>query len=416
MSVLNVIAILSLSGLFFKQAAGDYPRLFCFALLFKMIMAVSLGLVYLHYYAANDTWLFFKDATILADYARQDFGSYVKFLWSSDFQNQTIEIFSMQERSLFLVKIISFFCFISDDNYWITAIYFSLLSFSASWNLFKVIARNFDNAQYAAALTFLFFPSIIFWSSGLVKETLALAGIYFITVLFIKLLKAGRIFWWEWAIAAMAFYTAWNLKYYWAALFMAVVTTSILIFFLQKRIRLVSQSILTSWCVIFILLSALVSLSHPNFYLSRFLNVLITNHDEFLKISRPDGIIHYYNLTASWWSIFINSPWALLSGLFRPFVWEASGATSAVASIENLFLLVLVVASSFRKSVKTDNLLLLSAVVYIVLLCIFLALSTPNLGTLSRYRTGFLPFFIFIISYRNPLLDYFSDRVRFLHK
>ena len=416
MSVLNVIAIISLSGLFFKQAAGDYPRLFCFALLFKMIMAVSLGLVYLHYYAANDTWLFFKDATILADYARQDFGSYVKFLWSSDFQNQTIEILSMQERSLFLVKIISFFCFISDDNYWITAIYFSLLSFSASWNLFKVIVQNFDNAQYAAALTFLFFPSIIFWSSGLVKETLALAGIYFITVLFIKLLKARKIFWWEWAIAAMAFYTAWNLKYYWAALFMAVVTTSILIFFLQKRIRLVSQSILTSWCVIFILLSALVSLSHPNFYLSRFLNVLITNHDEFLKISRPDGIIHYYNLTASWWSIFINSPWALLSGLFRPFVWEASGATSAVASIENLFLLVLVVASSFRKSVKTDNLLLLSAVVYIVLLCIFLALSTPNLGTLSRYRAGFLPFFIFIISYRNPLLDYFSDRVRFLHK
>lgn len=415
MILLNALAILALSGLFFKQAAGEYPWLFCFALLFKMVMAISLGLVYLHYYTANDTWLFFKDAAILADYARHDFGSYIQFLWSND-HSHLIEISNMQERSLFLVKIISFFSLIGGNNYWIAAIYFSLISFIASWNLFKVITRNFANSQSAAALAFLFFPSIIFWSSGLVKETLALAGIYFVALVSIKTIKSEKIFWWEWIIAVLAFYAAWNLKYYWAALFMAVVTTSILVFFLQKRIKLLNQHKLIGWGVIFLSLASLASLSHPNFYLSRFLDVLISNHNDFLKISRPDGIIHYYNLTASWWSIFINSPWAFLSGLFRPFVWEASGLTSLLASFENLFLMVLVVASFFRKWPRSKDLLLLSSAVYIILLCIFLALSTPNLGTLSRYRTGFLPFFIFIISYRNPLLDYFSDRVRFLNK
>lgn len=415
MIVFNVIAILALSGLFFKRAAGGYPRLFWVALLFKMAMAVSLGLVYLYYYTANDTWLFFKDATTLADYARNDFSSYLKFLWSND-QSSVIEISNMQERSLFLVKIISFFSIISNNNYWITAIYFSLISFIASWNLFRVIARNFDNSQYAAVLAFLFFPSVIFWSSGLVKETLALAGIYFISLVFIKIVKTEKVFWWEWVLTVLAFYAAWNLKYYWTALFMAVVITSILFFFLEKKVKVLRHYRLIGWGIIFLLLSAIVSLSHPNFYLSRFLDVLITNHNDFLRISRQDGIIHYYNLTASWWSIFINSPWALLSGLFRPVVGEASGATSIVASIENLFLLVLMIACLFRKWTKTNNLLLLSALVYILLLCIFLALSTPNFGTLSRYRTGFLQFFIFIISYRNPLLTYFSHRVRFLHK
>ncbi len=415
MIVLNFIVIIALSGLFFKRTAGENPWLFCLALLFKMVMAVSLGLVYLHYYSANDTWLFFKDATTLADYARQDFSSYLQFLWSSD-QSSVIEISNMQQRSLFLVKIISFFCFISNNNYWITAIYFSLISFVGSWNLFRVIIRNFENSHFAAALAFLFFPSVVFWSSGLVKETLALAGIYFVALVFIKMVKTDKVFWWEWVLTALAFYTAWNLKYYWTALFMAVVITSILFFFLQKRVKLLSQYRLIGWSVIFVLLSAIVSFSHPNFYLSRFLDVLITNHNDFLRISRPDGIIHYYNLTASWWSIFINSPWALLSGLFRPVVGEASGATSIVASVENLFLFALMIACLFRKWIVKDNLLLLSAGVYIVLLCIFLALSTPNMGTLSRYRVGFLPFFIFIISYRNPLLTYFSHRVRFLHK
>jgi hypothetical protein len=416
MIVLNVIVFLTLSGLFFKQAAGEYPWLFCLALLFKMAMAVSLGLVYLHYYSANDTWLFYRDSTTLADFARQDFSAYLQFLWDNESQNLVIEITNMQERSLFLVKIISFFSLIGGNNYWIAAIYFSLISFIGAWNLYRVIVRNFDNAKLAAALAFLFFPSVIFWSSGLVKETLALAGIYFITIVFIKLIKVDKIFWWEWILACFGFYAAWNLKYYWAALFMAVVATSILVFFLQRRFNLLSKYKLISWSVIFILLCAIASLSHPNFYMSRFLNVLITNHNDFLKISRPDGIIHYYNLTASWWSVFINSPWAFFSGLFRPVVWEASGLTSLLASLENLFLTFLVFACLFRKWVKEDNLLLISALVYISLLCVFLALSTPNLGTLSRYRIGFLPLFIFIISYRNPLLSYFSDRFRFLQK
>jgi hypothetical protein len=96
---------------------------------------------------------------------------------------------------------------------------------------------------------------------------------------------------------------------------------------------------------------------HPNFYLSRFLDVLVTNHNDFVKISRPDAIIHYYQLTASWLSIFINAPWALCSGLFRPFIIEANGLIPTLASLENLVLLVLTgahVSSAERHSLRID--------------------------------------------------------------
>jgi N-acetyl-gamma-glutamyl-phosphate reductase len=46
---------------------------------------------------------------------------------------------------------------IGGNNYWISAIYLSLISFIASWNLFRVITRNFDSSKLAAALSFLFF-------------------------------------------------------------------------------------------------------------------------------------------------------------------------------------------------------------------------------------------------------------------
>jgi hypothetical protein len=281
--------------------------------------------------------------------------------------------------------------------------------------LFCIVTKHIQQSQNSAALAFLFFPSIVFWGSGLVKETLALAGIYFIAAIFIKVVKADRTRWPEWLLMVISFYTAWSLKYYWTALFMAVVTTSVLTLFFTKRVAALKTYQVVTWVGIFLILVVVASTMHPNFYLSRFLDVLITNHNDFVRISKAEGLIHYYQLSSDWWSVCINAPWALISGLFRPFVWEATGAASVVAALENLFLLILVLSSFFRKKYSsTDQLLFYSTVVYIVVLCVFLALSTPNLGTLSRYRIGFLPFLVFVVTYRNPLLQYLFSRISLL--
>jgi hypothetical protein len=416
MMLLSIVILISLALLFYRRAAGASPRLFWVALLFKVSMAVALGLVYRHYYSANDTWLFFEDAVKLADFARRDLSLYFQFLWTSDSTLSVWnELANTQERSLFLTKLISIFTLVSNNNYWISAAWFAFISFTAAWYLFRTVAQHVPESQNSAALAFLFFPSIVFWGSGLVKETLALAGIYFLASLFIKLVKSAKTKWLEWVIMLISFYVAWNLKYYWTALFMAVVTTSLLNFFLRNQFAFLNNYKMPLWVGIFLILIAAASLMHPNFYLSRFLDVLITNHNDFVKISKPEGLIHYYQLTADWWSVCINAPWALISGLFRPFLWEATGITPVVASLENLLLLVLVVSSLFRKKMTSaDQLLYYSVWVYVVLLCIFLALSTPNLGTLSRYRIGFTPFLVFIVSYRNPLLHYLYDRINLL--
>ncbi len=416
MIFLHIVILGCLAWLHFKKSAGDHKVLYGFALIFKLVMGIALGLVYRYYYQANDTWLFFEDAGKLADLARGDFRSYLQFLWRAD-QSQPVWhlLANTQERSLFFVKIVSGFALISGKSYWINAIYFSFISFISCWYLFQTVIKNFAESTKPAALAFLFLPSVIFWSSGIVKETLALAGLYCLASVFIKIIKGDTRTWVEWVLVLFSFYVAWSLKYYWTALFMAVVTTSLIIFLLRKRVVGLQRYKLIGWVVIFFTLSAIASQLHPNFYLSRFLSVLITNHDDFVKISRPAALIHYYQLTASWLSIFLNAPWALFSGLFRPFIVEANGMIPVFASIENLVLLVLTGACFFhRKAQPVDRLLFFSTVVYVVLLCVFLALSTPNLGSLSRYRVGFLPFFTFIISYRNPLLQYLFARISFL--
>jgi hypothetical protein len=101
-------------------------------------------------------------------------------------------------------------------------------------------------------------------------------------------------------------------------------------------------------------------------------------------------------------------PAALFSGLFRPFVVEADTALQFLVSFENLLLVVLFTSAltNMRKLIGSKHrILLFSIIVYTVLLCTFLALSAPNFGTLSRYRVGFLPIFLLLLTIENPLIN-----------
>jgi hypothetical protein len=415
---MHSIIIFSIGWFCFKKYGQEYPGIFWSGFLFRIFMGIALGLVYLYYYSANDTWLFFEDANAVAQIGKNDFSVYLRFLFTDDVSSNVLsQLVNSQHRSLFLIKIMSIFSWIGGNNYWVSAVWFSFISFLASWYLFSVVTRMFSNSELAASLSFLFFPSVAFWSSGLVKETLALAGIYFLAGLILKITQEQKVKWLEWIIAIGSFWVAWNLKYYWAALFGAVSFTYLIVVLFSRKFSLLQKQNhkIFTWLFIFIFLCGGVSLLHPNFHLDRFLEVLITNHNDFVKISDDDGLIHFNDFHASWGSVVLNSPWALFSGLFRPFIWEASGMTAVLAALENLVILILFMSAltGINRTVS-QRLLLFSAVMYVALLCVFLALSTPNLGTLSRYRVGFLPFFIFVISYRNLLLTYLSGRIKFL--
>ena len=83
-----------------------------------------------------------------------------------------------------------------------------------------------------------------------------------------------------------------------------------------------------------------MSLLHPNFYYERFMEVVVSSYYEFQAISNPDDLIHYNALKATSLSLLQNSPWALFSGLFRPFITEASTAFQWFIAFENLVLLI----------------------------------------------------------------------------
>lgn len=398
--ILNALLFGLLVWYVYQKIRPSSSNLFAIALLVRVAAAIVLGVLYRSYYSAGDTWNFFNDAVRVSNFARHDFFTFLHFIWDEDAVLQLASQLGSADRSLLLVKILTPFVILTGANYWLVAVWFGLISFVAAWWLFATIEKYFANQVFAAGISILFFPSVVFWSSGLIKENLGLAGLYMVLATVIRWFKGNKPRVFEWAVAAISFYVAWRLKYYWTALFAAVLVTTIGAFWITQKTK-VRYAI--TWILIFITLTLLTTLLHPNFYLGRILGVIVENNQQFIALSAIGESIQYTDLQASWQSMVLNAPNALFSGLFRPFLWEAGGITAIAAALENTVLLILVLTglTSFKRyDVKASIPLL----VYSLVLCVFLALSSPNFGTLSRYRVGFLPFFVFLVTAHHPWL------------
>jgi len=408
--VVNMLVLFSVAYMLWKKETSLASPFYWPALVLKLSCGIGLGLLYSYVYTINDSFAYFEDARILTRFAKSDFLGYVSFLWRGD-ESFAVwkEILYQQPRSLFLVKIVSLINLITADNYWVTALYLSFFSFLGTWSLVRVMLRFNNTLLPASILALLLFPSVALWSSGVTKESLAMGSLFFIVAVFLQCWMGERVGVVRWILLLLSLWVLWNLKYYYIAVLLPVLVTALMMkLVVQPFFRISRWWIhLLCWSVLFIVPIGIISLLHPNFYPERFLAVVLNNYLDYAAISAPGDFIEYKFLQDTVSSVAYYAPKALLSGLFRPFLWEARNLFQVAAAFENLVLVILFLTSIpywKRSSSSGNRLLILTTSVYIILLCIFLALSTPNFGTLVRFRIGFLPFFVLLISADNPLV------------
>jgi hypothetical protein len=146
--------------------------------------------------------------------------------------------------------------------------------------------------------------------------------------------------------------------------------------------------------------------------------MLVHTHNVNYIFSEPEDLIHfsiypnqgYISLHTHWSNFAYNFPLAVFSGFFRPFIWEAGdNKLKMILGIEGLgvlFLTFYALFYFFRQPIKDSNYLKINAlfffvsIIYLLLLFSLLAYSTPNFGTLARYRVVAYPIFIYLISFR----------------
>lgn len=379
-------------------AAGSLARMYYPALLFKGLMGLLLGMLYHYYYDGGDTIWLFEDARQLASLADRNLLLYLQGLWSDSPQEMPLH-YTQHPRALFFAKLISPIAWFTKGNYWMTSVYCSVGSFFCSWYLCQTLVTHFQCVR-AAVISFLFYPSAVFWGSGIIKECVAVSMISLMVALTLQQVRRPSTSQAKQGLRVMVLLCCgcvlWQLKYYYAAVLFPVLVSSAVLYPLRWPDVYKMAAILAGCGG----LALLVSYGHPNLAFSRVLEALVATHNTVYTLSDPAHLIQYHELEPTWLQVGRNVPLALVSGLFRPLPGDGATLLQLLVAAENMLLLlaaVMALAGVVVGQVRWQEKELTGALLaYVFTLSVLLALSTPNFGTLMRYKAVYLPFLAYV--------------------
>ncbi|MDF9797195.1 hypothetical protein OKW21_002458 [Catalinimonas alkaloidigena] len=390
---------------FYLQAALSHLQwIFVPGLIIKVIAGLSLGLLYTQFYQGGDTLAYYEDSVLLSHLFLTNPSKYFELLFSADMIEGLK--YADQDRALLFSKLASLLSIFSLQNYWLMTVSISLFSFFCSWWFVLKLIRHLHVYVKIAAASFIFFPSVVFWSSGLLKESVSMSLIFILCGLFLELYFNRYTHIKSYLVAILMIFASsllWLLKYYYAAVLLPLMLILLLFQAIKRYFK--NLSALQQWFVgvtCFVLALGIfwgVMLSHPNLKPDSILQAIVKNHNLSVYASDNNGYIVFENLKPKVSSFLAHFPKAFISGLFRPLPGEGSTFLHTVAGIENLLvlsisLLALISIVKLRKITHPE--LVLICVVYVVLLSSLLSIASPNFGSLSRYKVAYAPFWLFM--------------------
>ena len=379
--------------------------------LLKVLSGVILAIIYRYYYDSyqtSDVYKYFLDGKVVfsvlnknpADFLKllvgidSDAAYMHKYLDNTEFWYKAFNYGLLNDNRL-VIRIHVLLNFLSFGNFWVHSVIFSFFSFAGLTAIYKVFDKYFKK-KYLLIIAVFFAPSVMFWSSAALKESLIIAMIGMLFFTFFKIIEKKKI------TINLIFFTIsillmLLLKFY--VLFSLI--PGLIAYFIVKQFK-IKQSIL----VFLGIYTAIIVLFFNSAYLSPYNlpEIISQKQHDFINMLDASGHvgsrIYLPELEPNFFSFLKNTPYALINSFFRPSFFDIHSAIVVPAFIESFFILILVLLSMkiFNlKKVKSllPEVLLMSS--FIITLFILIGLTTPVLGALVRYKVPALPFLFILL-------------------
>lgn len=386
-------------------------RYFIPALTVKIIGALALGFIYQFYYHGGDTFNFHTHGSRHLWEAFMDSPEkWFSLIFSSDLDAKDIykyssRIYFLQDSSsYFVIRLAGLIDLMTFSSYSATAVFFAVFSFFGMWMFFLTFYRLYPTSHLGIAIASFFIPSVFFWGSGLLKDTivtgcLGIATYYFYTLLFEKKVSAKAVI-----ILFMALYAIFRIKIF----ILQAYLPSVIIWLIAYHFHAIHSSILRTMLVplaiIIIFVSAYYAVlaigeNDAKYAISNLARTAqITAYDIRYWTGRDAGSGYSLGeLDGTWQSMIALAPQAINVSLFRPYLWEVTNPFMLLAALESLAFLLLTVYFLVRSPLKFIRSLgnpdIIFCLVFSVTFAFAVGIATFNFGTLVRYKIPLLPFF-----------------------
>jgi hypothetical protein len=380
------------------------------ALGLKILGAIALGLLYQFYYEGGDTYNFHSRGSrhVWEAFMNSPLAGLKLLFGGKDqigiYQYSSKIPFYFDSTSFFVIRIASIFDLLTFSAYTGTAVLFSLFSFAGAWALFYTFYRKYPDLNLVIALCTLFIPSVIFWGSGILKDTIVIASLGLATYSIDRLFISGKRSWGSAALLVLSVYFIFSVKLF---ILQAFVPAALCWIFFKRltAIRSVFAKILIYPAIISLIIilgywSVLkigegdVRYSIKNIAMT----AKITAYDIGFYSGRHAGSGYSLGeLDGTFVSMLSKAPAAINVSLFRPYLWEVKNPLMLFSALEGLILFIILGFVVFKSRHRMFRVLNNPDFIFVFLFSLTMAfavgITSYNFGTLARYKIPLIPYF-----------------------
>ena len=399
---------------FTDQTISPY---FMWALLGKVGGALAVGFIYQFYYGggqpSGDTFNYHQNAGIIYQAFGDDPTVGLRLLLAKG--EYTPEIFTYATRmywfrsptEYFIIRIIAVLGLVTFHSYAAIAILFAALSFTGVWAMYRTFYKFYPTIHFQLAIAILFVPSVVFWGSGILKDTITLGALGWATWALVRVFFERKKLITSGLILLLALYTIYSIKIY---IVLCFLPAAVMWVFLSYSSQISSPAI--RWMIapfVIIIIAAIgyyailkIGEDNSQYALDKVSETaeITARYLAYIGESQGGSVYTLGDYDFSPAGMIRKFPLAVNVTLFRPYLWEAYNPVMLLSALESFGTLLLTLYVIYRAGLFralrlfTSNPIILFCLLFAIAFSFAVGISTYNFGSLVRYKIPMFPFYL----------------------
>jgi hypothetical protein len=395
----------------------------------KLLFGLALALIYSEHYTdrkTGDTYKFFDDAAAIHESRHAGMATYLRVLTASGLESdttamryhrQTMHVDRAYQVGFIndnhtVIRANAMLMWVSGGHYYVHVVFWCFISLIGLTGLFKVLARYFPRKKAAMFFSVFLLPTVLFWGSGILKEPIFLLGL---------------------GLFALGFFSMIYNKIRWNNTLLTMAGGAVLIlakgYILLCMLPAIAGLLLAKanggrrfwlWFAIphAVALMLLFILPHidPGYNVADYMR---QKQEAFYNVAELSGSGSTLKIPpiSSPADVVTYSPGAMARSYLRPWPWEWTKATYIPAALENLALLICLLAMiwNFRRPYGLEIPIFAFCLSFVLMIGILVGEVVPVLGAIVRYK---MPGLIFLFAAIFMCTDHimFQRRLPFMRR
>jgi hypothetical protein len=380
----------------------------------KVFSSIAFTIFFVYLTSGDSTSLYFPEGRHLYELILKDPVKNIHLLFGSganydeNFLKDPYNSGYFKLESNFIVsRLVAVLAFFTLGRYLLINLCFSMIAFSGVWRLYKFFYEHYPHLHKKLAIAVIYLPSLIFWSSGILKDPLCIGMLGWMTYSLYSIFEKKQSVVKNIVLALFAANVLFIVKAYIIISYLPFFTFYLVLTNI-KRIKNAFAKAAIGIAIIGVGIFGLFALADAlteelgMFALDKISESVKTQQSTFINMS--DQAESSFSLGVEYdgsaQSLVQMAPAAIVATFFRPYLWESKKISTLMSSLESLAMMVLtlfviVKAGPFKffRTIVTNSMVFF-CFFYSLIFALFIGATTLNFGTLVRYKVPCLPFFI----------------------